>query len=171
MRLLAVAGSKLDSSSHVSSLRLSGNLPELAGRTGGATPGIQWIAVPLRPGQPRRLAVAAYAQAATGAVFAIFGLTAPFRGADATVLIMFVVWGALLAALGAGLYFHNGFARVLSVVYSVPAGLIAFFGIGFTGGEWYLIFPMGATVIASVLSIFAVASTANWRQLLGLDQC
>jgi hypothetical protein len=122
------------------------------------------------PGQPRRIAIAAYGQVAAGALVALVGLASPLFGGNLASVAIFGALGALMVALGAGLYFHNGLARVTGVVFAVPAWFIAVLGMAFSDGIGYVLIPSLATWIASTLVIVAVASTANWVTLLGRDR-
>ncbi len=122
------------------------------------------------PGQPRRIAIAAYGQIGAGALVAVLGLASPLFGGNLATIAVFGTLGALMVAMGVGLYFHNGLARVTGVVFAVPAWFIAVLGMAFSGGIGYLLIPSLATWIASTLVIVAVASTANWVRLLGRDR-
>lgn len=123
-----------------------------------------------KAGQPRRISIAAYAEGAAGALLALVGVASPLFGGDLASAVILVTLGALMVALGTGLYFHNGLARVTGVIFAVPAWFIALLGMGFSEGAGYILLPSLATVIASTLVVIAVASTANWARLLGQDR-
>jgi hypothetical protein len=122
------------------------------------------------PGQPRRIAIAAYGQVAAGALVAVVGLASPLFGGNLAAVAILGTLGALMVAMGVGLYFHNGLARVTGVVFAVPAWFIAMLGMAFSEGIGYVLIPSVATWIASTLVIVAVSSTANWVSLLGRDR-
>jgi len=122
------------------------------------------------PGQPRRIAIAAYGQVAAGLLVAVVGLASPLFGGSLATIAVFGTLGALMVAMGVGLYFHNGFARVTGGVFGVLAWFIALLGMAFSGGIGYVLIPSLAIWIASTLVIVAVASTANWVSLLGRDR-
>jgi hypothetical protein len=122
------------------------------------------------PGQPRKIAIAAYAEAGAGALLAVLGLGILLLLGDIGAALVWILLGAVMVAFGAGIYFHNGIARVLAVIYAIPAGFLTLVGLGFTAEIWYALLADVAVLTASALVLYAVASTANWVQLMGWDR-
>jgi hypothetical protein len=114
--------------------------------------------------------MAAYALAAAGAFLALVGAVSPLLGGDLGSVAIFGIIGLLIVALSTGLHFNLGFARVLSVVIAVPAAFVGLLAMAFSEGIWYVLLPGAAILLASGAVLFAVATTANWYVLLGMDQ-